>query len=78
MHYCTTCKEELTEDNFYKNKFKPSGLQDHCKKHQTKFVRGYELANNSLVLLKARLRSQVKTGKITEEQYIEEISNFNN
>jgi len=76
MHYCTTCKKNLPEEEFYKNKFKESGLQDHCKEHQAKFVKGYELANNSLVLLKARLRAKVKTGKITQEQHNREITNF--
>ena len=78
MHYCITCKKELLDEMFYKNKFKKSGLQDHCKEHQRKFVEGYELANNILVLLKARLRAKIKTGSITQEQYNKEIFNYLN
>jgi len=67
MHYCTTCKKELPDEMFYKNKFKKSGLQDHCRDHQSKFAASYYLVNSKMVIEKQKLKNKLKKEKQSVE-----------
>jgi hypothetical protein len=69
MHYCVTCKKELSESEFHNNRHKPSSLQDHCKKHQIQYTDQYYVNNQSMIIEKQKLRYQLKTGQITEETH---------
>ena len=53
---------------FGQNAFKESGLQDHCKEAQNKFVNTYYHSNEDLCNEKTNLYHKWRAGKITTEQ----------
>ena len=73
MHYCITCDSEIPKSEFYANKHKPSGLQDHCKMHQVQYTDQYYVENSKMILKKCNLRYKLKTGKLTKDQYEREF-----
>lgn len=73
MHYCSTCQKEYPESMFHKNNHKPSGLQDHCKKHQIQYSDQYYVQNSELIIRKAVLHYQLKSGKLDEAMYEKEF-----
>jgi hypothetical protein len=74
MHYCITCGKDLPESKFHLNKHKPSGLQDHCKKHQIQYVDQYYVANSKVILRKCSLRYKLKSGKLDRSTFEKEFT----